>query len=79
MVGALLAADEAAARLIGVSEHCDHPAPLVAGCRVVTRAAVDLRGMDGEQVEAALRAARRDPDPNPYPYPNPNPNPNPNP
>ena len=58
-VAALLGGDEAAARLVGVSEHCDHPAALVAGRHVVSRAAVVLEGMDGAQVEAALRAAKQ--------------------
>jgi iron complex transport system substrate-binding protein len=42
------------------SRYCDHPADVVRGVHVVSRSAIpDLRGLSGEQVEAAMQAARR--------------------
>ena len=59
MVAAVLGEAGAAARLVGVSEHCDWPAAVVAGKRVVTRSAVATRaGRSGAEVDAAVRAAR---------------------
>ena len=62
-IAALLVHDEAAARLIGVSEHCDYPEALVAALCVVSRSAVDLRGMDGAQVDRDEGHARTSPAP----------------
>ena len=56
---ALLLGDEAAERLIGVSEHCDWPPSLVCGLPAVSRSAVRLHnGMSGEEVDAALKEAK---------------------
>ena len=42
------------------SRYCDHPADVVRGVHVVSRSAIpDLRGLSGEQVEAAVQAAHR--------------------
>ena len=60
MVALLLGSEEASRRLIGVSEYCDWPADVVTGVHVVSRAAVDLSGLSGEQVEEALQQAKRD-------------------
>ena len=71
MVGALLAADEAGAA--HRRERTLRP-PRTARRRLPRREPSGARpsGMDGEQVEAALRAARRDPNPNANPNPDPN-------
>ena len=59
MVAALLG-DGAAARLVGRSEYCDWPEALVRDLPVVSRSAVDLSGKSGEEVDAALKQARKD-------------------
>ena len=59
MIALLLSPEEARARLVGVSEHCDFPADLVRGKQVVSHSAVALRdGMSGEEVDAALKDAK---------------------
>ena len=60
MVALLLGSDLASTRLIGVSEHCDHPIEIVRGKKVVSRSAVALSDdMTGEEVDAALREAKK--------------------
>ena len=47
-------------RFITTAQYCDHPAELVAGLPVVSRSAVALAaGMSGEEVEAAMQAAKQ--------------------